>query len=155
MESVPINHRPSGKNLVSDSPGVSPGLSPIVGLPIPSAAPGDDLDEEPPPEPGSLLPSNSQIGAQATKPDSNRASRVQPSGLGDELGTTLGWITGVGIAFLSLVVPLTTVVLDRESASAEQLLLTLPPQGARHGSHEPSSHAGSRLAQSSGRDSSR
>jgi len=62
-----------------------------------------------------------------------RLRRDEP-GLGEAFGAGLGFACGMGIALLTLLVPLASVVLDRrDPASTPTRLPTLPASSVRHG----------------------
>jgi len=75
--------------------------------------------------------------------------------LGQGLGPGLGWLGGVAIALLTLLVPLTSVVLDREDQPTGLLLPSVSNSGQRHGSHNPSGLSSAGVGESLGGDSGR
>ncbi len=75
--------------------------------------------------------------------------------LGQGLGQGLGWLGGVSIALLTLLVPLTSVVLDREDQPTGLLLPKVLKNGQRHGSHNPSGLSRAGVGESLGGDSGR
>jgi hypothetical protein len=74
--------------------------------------------------------------------------------LGQGLGPGLGWLGGVAIALLTLLVPLTSVVLDREDQPTGLLLPRVSNIGQRHGSHNPSGLSSPGVGESPGGDPS-
>ena len=75
--------------------------------------------------------------------------------LGQGLGQGLGWLGGVAIALLTLLVPLTSVVLDREDQPTGLLRPRVSNNGQRHGSHNPSGLSRAGVGESLGGDSGR
>jgi hypothetical protein len=75
--------------------------------------------------------------------------------LGQGLGPGLGWLGGVAIALLTLLVPLTSVVLDREDQPTGLRLPRVSNIGQRHGSHNPSGLSSAGVGESLGGDSGR
>ena len=75
--------------------------------------------------------------------------------LGQGLGQGLGWLGGAAIALLTLLVPLTSVVLDRQDQPSGLLLPRVTDSGQRHGPHNPSGLSSARVGESVGGDSGR
>jgi len=144
MDSVPSHHR-SGPATLSPS-GLPSALEPGCSLELIEDGDGD------PPSPRSVVRSTSPpSGGSFARAAHNLESperRLKPAALVDELGPGLGWIAGVGIALLTIMVPLTSVILDRDHAPSGSLLPTLPASTVGHGSVQPPSHAGSWLGES-------
>jgi hypothetical protein len=80
---------------------------------------------------------------------------VSPLDPSEDLGQGLGWLGGVSIALLTLLVPLTSVVLDRENQPTGSLLPKVLNSSQRHGSHNPSSLSSTGVGESPGGDTSR
>jgi len=142
-------------------------------LPTPSEASGDG-DEDPPGRDSSrrfrklspaaptppLRPSSGDEPAAAMNRVAltDRFSESQPDPgeeLGQGLGQGLGWLGGAAIALLTLLVPLTSVVLDREDQPSGLLLPRVSDSGQRHGPHNPSGLSSARVGESVSRDSGR
>ena len=135
-----------------------PSASPAShGSGAPASPPAEGLTESDgdPPSPGhrpTLIPSS---GNAAPIRLSNRGPDALVPGLGDELGEGVGLLAGMGIALLSLIVPLASVVVDRADAPAASLL-TLPPTAiARDESPQPARFASPRTGESLGGDPGR
>jgi len=75
--------------------------------------------------------------------------------LGQGLGQGLHWLGGMAIALLTLLVPLTSVVLDREDQPTGSLLPRVSSSGQIHGSHYPSGLSSNRVGESPGGDTGR
>lgn len=75
--------------------------------------------------------------------------------LGQGLGQGLGWLGGVSIALLTLLVPITSVVLDRQDQPSGFLLPRLPSSDQRHGSHNSSGKSSAGVGESLGGNTSR
>ena len=167
MDSVPSRRR-ARLVLLPDS-----GLSVSSEPPTPSDAPGEG-DEDPPSRDSSqrfrklspaapsppLRPSSAAAPAvamnQVALTDRFPVSPPDPSEeLGQGLGPGLGWLGGVAIALLTLLVPLSSVVLDREDQPTGLLLPRVSNSGQRHGSHNPSGLSSAGVGESPGGDSGR
>jgi hypothetical protein len=164
MDSVPSRRR-ARLVLLPDS---APSLSSVP--PAPSEAPGDgDGDEDPPsPElerppldlsraaPSALLQFGTKGEPISAKPGApiDRFPESTPD-LSEGLGQGLGWIGGVTIALVTVVVPLTSVVLDRENHPSSLRLPRLPQSSQDHGSHNPSGLSSPGVRESPGGDSGR
>ena len=142
-------------------------------LPIPSDASGEG-DEDPPgrdpsrrfrklssaaPSPP-LRSSSGDVPVAAKKrlalTDRFSVSQPDPSEeLGQGLGQGLGWLGGAVIALLTLLVPLTSVVMDRQDQPSGLLLPKLSSSGQMHGSHNPSGLSSAGIGESLGGDSGR
>ena len=137
MDSVPSPRR-ARLVLLPDS---APSLSSVP--PAPSEAPGDgdgDGEEDPPsPElvgrsrdfslaaPSALRQFGSKGEAGGATPGAGADRFLESTqDLSEGLGQGLGWIGGVAIALLTVVVPLTSVVLDRDNHPSALLLPRLP-----------------------------
>lgn len=84
------------------------------------------------------------------------ASLSDPSeDLGQGLGQGLHWLGGIAIALLTLLVPLTSVVLDREDQPTGSLLPRVSSSGQMHGSHNPSGLSSAGVGESPGGDTGR
>jgi len=132
----------------------------------PSDAPGEG-DEDPPGGDASrrfneLYPAalsaprrptsgNAPAAAMNQVPQTDNYS-VSPPDLSEELGQGLGWLGGVAIALLTLLVPLTSVVLDREDQSTGSPLPSVTNSLQRHGSHNPSGLSSTGFGESPGGD---
>lgn len=142
---------------------------PVASEPTPGSEPAGDGDEDPPsPETGARFWVQGSISpvdlrqAIGTGDDSlknpaagkDRHPEGAP-GLSEELGQGLGWIGGVAIALLTLIVPLTSVVMDREHRPAGALLPRLTDTGQRDGSLHPPGVSSTGIGQSVGGDSGR
>jgi len=77
---------------------------------------------------------------------------VSPQDLSEELGQGLGWLGGMAIALLTLLVPLTSVVLDREDQTTGSPLPNVTNSLQRHGSHNPSGLSSTGFGESPGGD---
>ena len=75
--------------------------------------------------------------------------------LGQGLGQGLHWLGGIAIALLTLLVPLTSVVLDREDQPTGSLLPRVSSSGQIHGSHNPSGLSSAGVGESPGGDTGR
>jgi len=167
MDSVP-SRRSARLVLLPDSR-----ISVSSELPIPSDAPGDG-DEDPPGRdssrrfrkltpaapPAPLRPSTAAAPAAAKNrvalTDRFSVSPPDPSEeLGQGLGGGLGWLGGAAIALLTLFVPLTSVVMDRQDQPSGSLLPKVSNSGQRHGSHNPSGLSSAGIGESLGGDSGR
>lgn len=144
MDSVPSHHRYGPATLSSS--GLPPAPEPGSSLELIEDGDGDPPSPRPVPRLISPPTSGSFTGALTNREDP--ASRSTSPGLGDEFGPGLGWIVGVGIAILSVMVPLTSVILDREHAPSGSLLPTLPASTVGHESLQPPSNAGTWLGES-------
>jgi len=167
MDSVPSRRRARLVLLPDSRPSLSCEPS------APSEAPGDgdgdppglevprqsrELSLAPPSRP--LRPSSHDAASPGMAPLAGKERSPQSSPdpseeLGQGLGQGLGWIGGVAIALLTLVVPLTSVVLDRENHPSGLLLPRLPESEQRHGSHNPSGLPSAGVGESLGGDSGR
>ena len=77
---------------------------------------------------------------------------VSPPDPSEELGQGLGWLGGMAIALLTLLVPLTSVVLDREDQPTGSPLPSVTNSLQRHGSHNPSGLSSTGFGESPGGD---
>ena len=75
--------------------------------------------------------------------------------LGQGLGQGLHWLGGMAIALLTLLVPLTSVVLDREDQPTDLLLPRVSSSAQIHGSHNPSGLSSAGVGESPGGDTGR
>ena len=75
--------------------------------------------------------------------------------LGQGLGQGLHWLGGMAIALLTVLVPLTSVVLDREDQPTGSLLPRVSSSGQIHGSHNPSGLSSAGVGESPGGDTGR
>lgn len=92
----------------------------------------------------------------AARADRGSQSPTDPGDdLGPGLGQGLGWLGGVSIALLTLLVPITLVVLDRQDQPTGFLLPRLTDSGQRHGSHNPSGLSSTGVGESPRRDTGR
>ena len=142
-------------------------------LPSSSDAPGDG-DEDPPSREAAapfrehvsalplrpLRPSRTDTAVAsmplAARSDRGSLSPTDPGdALGPGLGQGLGWLGGVSIALLTLLVPLTLVVLDRQDQPTGLLLPRLTDNTQRHGSHNPSGLSSAGVGESPRRDTGR
>jgi len=83
-------------------------------------------------------------------------SQPDPSeDLGQGLGQGLHWLGGIAIALLTLLVPLTSVVLDREDQPTGSLLPKVSSSGQMHGSHNYSGLSSAGVGESFGGDTGR
>ena len=162
MDSVPSRRRE--RLVLLPDTGISVSSEP----PTPSDAPGEG-DEDPPSQdssqrfrklsPAALRPSSAAAPAaamnQVALTDRFTVSPPDPSEeLGQGLGPGVGWLGGVAIARLTLLVPLTSVVLDREDQPTGLLLPRVSNSGQRHGSHNPSGLSSAGVGESPGGDPS-
>ena len=137
MDSVPSRRR-ARLVLLPDS---APSLCSVPPAPFEAPGDGDGDGEEDPPSPeltgrsrdfSVAVPSAlRQFGSKGEAGGSNPgagADRFLESTqeLSEGLGQGLGWIGGVAIALLTVVVPLTSVVLDRDNHPNASLLPRLP-----------------------------
>ena len=156
--------------LLPDSP-----ISVSSELPTPSDASGDGEEDPPgrdssrhfrklspaaPAQPLRLSPSSDDELAPAMNrvalTDRFSGSQPDPSEeLGQGLGQGLGWLGGAAIALLTLLVPLTSVVMDRQDQPRGLLLPRVTDSGQRHGPHNPSGLSSARVGESVGGDSGR
>jgi hypothetical protein len=75
--------------------------------------------------------------------------------LGDELGEGVGLLAGMGIALLTLIVPLASVVVDRADAPGASLLTLPPTASVRDESPQPARFPEPRAGESLGGDPGR
>ena len=75
--------------------------------------------------------------------------------LGQGLGQGLHWLGGIAIALLTLLVPLTSVVLDREDQPTGLLLPRESSSGQMHGSHNPTGLSSAGVGEPLGGDTGR
>jgi hypothetical protein len=142
-------------------------------LPSPSDVPGDGDEDPPGPDPSQRLkalsaaaplrpqrPSSSDAATATMNPVAlterfPESSPAPSEDLGQGLGQGLGWLGGVSIALLTLLVPITSVVLDRQDQSTGYLLPRLSERDQRHGSHNPSGKSSAWVGESPGGDTGR
>jgi len=162
MDSVP-NRRTARLALLPDS---GPSVSSESLAPSEASADGD---EDPPgrqisrrsrtssaASPSGLRLASNNAQGRAANPGSIKDRFPDSSqDLSEELGQGLGWIGGVAIALLTLVVPLTSVVRDREDHPTGLLLPRVSDSGQQHGSHNPSGLSSAWVSESSRGDSGR
>lgn len=139
----------------------------------PSEAPGEDDDE---PHARNSSERFKELWAAAPfppqRPTSGEASAAamnqvahadrfpaSPADFGEELGQGLGqgleWLGGMAIALLTLLVPLTSVILDREDQPTGSLLPNVSSSGPRHGSQNSSSLPSAGVGESPSGDTGR
>jgi hypothetical protein len=104
---------------------------------------------------GLRLASNNAEGSAANQGAIKDRFPENSQDLSEELGQGLGWIGGVAIALLTLVVPLTSVVRDREDHPTGLLLPKVSDSGQQHGSDNPSGLSSAWIGESSRGDSGR
>jgi hypothetical protein len=134
--------------------------------PTPSDAPGEG-DEDPPGRhpsrrfnelyPAALSAPRRPTSGNAPAAAMNQVPHtvhysVSPPDPSEELGPGLGWLGGVAIALLTLLVPLTSVVLDREDQPTGSTLPRVTNSLQRHGSHNPSGLSSTGFGESPGGD---
>jgi hypothetical protein len=141
--------------------------------PTPSDAAGE-VDEDPPSRDASrrsrelspaiptppLRPTSGDAPAaamnQVAHTDRVPVSPPDPSeDLGQGLGQGLHWLGGMAIALLTLLVPLTSVVLDREDQPTGSLLPRVSSSGQMHGSLNPSGLSSAGVGEPFGGDTGR
>lgn len=142
---------------------------PVASEATPGSEPAGDGDEDPPsPETGARFQTQGSITpldlrhtigtgdnpGKSPAPDSDRLPGGSP-GLSEELGQGLGWIGGVAIALLTLIVPLTSVVVDREHRPSGPQLPRLTDSSQRDGSFHPPGLSSPGIGQFIGGDSGR